>query len=147
MVSDSIDLSQNCSLIEFFNYLESVALELPASEEVEEFDTRLDESRVLGAAHAQIEQFKDCLPEDIGKKKSAAARKRKVVADDSGINWEELYRSDALEDCTLPDLKKYLRAVGEKLSGKKADIISRVTEHIKVKLEKKQNGDIVKMET
>jgi hypothetical protein len=139
----------NAALVEFFNYLESVALELPASEEEEEFDTRLDDETVLEAARDQIRRFQQCLPEDVDKPKTATARKRKLVADDSGLDWEHFYRTDALEDCKVPDLKKYLRSAGEPLSGNKAAIVLRVTQHLRLQLqlEKKQEQVTVKMET
>jgi hypothetical protein len=138
---------ENAPLTEFFNYLESVALEMPVSGEEEEFDTRLDDEMVLEAARQQIDTFQRCLPEDVEKQKSSGARKRKLVADDSGLDWEELYRTDALEDCKVPELKKYLRSVGEPVSGNKASLVLRITQHLQQTLERKTEGVAVKMET
>jgi hypothetical protein len=41
--------------LQFFNYLESVALEVPLGEEEEDFDTRIDDEIILDAARDQIE--------------------------------------------------------------------------------------------
>jgi ATP-dependent DNA helicase 2 subunit 1 len=141
---DGMELGENfdnAALEEFFNYLESVALELLVSEEEEEYDTRLDDETVLEAARDQIERFQRCLPDDVEKTK--ATRKRKLALDDSGLDWEDLYRSDALEDCKIPHLKSYLRSVGEPLSGNKATLVLRVTRHLRQQIENKA----VKMET
>jgi hypothetical protein len=83
----------------------------------------------------------------VEKQKSSGARKRKLVADDSGLDWEELYRTDALEDCKVPELKKYLRSVGEPVSGNKASLVLRITQHLQQTLERKTEGVAVKMET
>jgi hypothetical protein len=79
------------------------------------------------------------LPEDVEISKTAGARKRKLVADDSGLDWEDLYRTDALADCKVPDLKKFLRSVGEPLSGNKGALALRVTHYLREQLEKQRN--------
>jgi len=135
---------ENAALVEFFNYLESVALELPVSSETEEFDTRLDDETVLQAAKAQIDAFQALLPEEL-KPQKQGQRKRKQAAkaeDDSGVDWEGLYRSDSLNDCKVPELKTYLRSVGEPVSGNKAALVVRVNKHLR----KKFDGS-VKVET
>jgi hypothetical protein len=134
---------ENAALTEFFNYLESVALEVPLGEEEEDFDTRIDDATILDAARDQIEAVVKLLPEDVEvSKTTAGARKRKLVADDSGVDWEDLYRTDALADCKVPDLKKYLRSVGEPLSGNKGAIVLRVAHHLREQLEKQRNVKI-----
>jgi len=135
----------NAALLEFFNYLESVALELPVSGEEEEYDTRLDDDVVLDAARKQIERFRECLPEDVEEPKAKTTRKRKFVQDDSGLNWGDLYRSDSIANCKVADLKKYLRSVGESVSGNKTIIVSRAIEHLKMNVGK-QTEVGVKME-
>lgn len=133
---------ENAALAEFFNYLESVALEVPLGEEEEDFDTRIDDDTILDAAQDQIEAVVKLLPEDVEISKTSGARKRKLVADDSGFDWEDLYRTDALADCKVPDLKKYLRSVGEPLSGNKGALILRVTHHLREQLEKQRDGKV-----
>jgi hypothetical protein len=130
---------ENAALTEFFNYLESVALEVPLGEEEEDFDTRIDDQTILDAALDQIKAVVKLLPEDVEISKATGARKRKLLPDDSGLEWEDLYRTDALADCKVPDLKKYLRSVGEPLSGNKGAVVLRVTHHLREQLEKQRN--------
>jgi hypothetical protein len=68
-----------------------------------------------------------------------------VKDDDSGLNWEEMYQNDELDTCRVPDLKKYLRSVGQPLSGNKKDLLLRVKEHIQQQLTAKKAA-AVKME-
>lgn len=124
---------ENAALQRFFDYIEAIAMEDPFFEARTDFDTEVPDDAVLKAAGKQIEQFKVLLPDDVEKLK-ATGRKRKVMKDDSGINWIELYHEGELDSCKLPELKKYLRSVGEPLSGKKSDLILRVQTHIQVSL-------------
>ncbi|CAJ1954274.1 unnamed protein product [Cylindrotheca closterium] len=131
-VDEDIQLGEdleNAALQKFFDYIEAIAMEDPFFEARTEFDTEVPDEDVLKAAGTQIERFKILLPDDAEKPK-VAGRKRKMVEDDSGINWVELYEEGALDSCKLPELKKYLRSIGEKLSGKKSDLVLRVQEHI-----------------
>jgi hypothetical protein len=122
---------ENAALTEFFYCLESVALEVPLGEEEEDFDTRIGDATILDAARDQIEAVVKLLPEDVEISKTAGARKRKLVADDSGVDWEDLCRTDALADCKVPDLKKHLRSVGEPLSGNKGALVLRLAHHLR----------------
>lgn len=124
----------NVALEKFFNYIEAIATEDPFFEETGDQDTELDDNIVLEAARAQIESFKRLLPEDVEKTKAAGGRKRKLEHDDSGLNWQELYGNDELDSCRVPELKMYLRSVGEPLSGNKGDLLLRVKVHIEQNL-------------
>lgn len=96
-------------------------------EEIED-ETAVDEKAVEEAVGPEIAAFKNALPEDEEVEKS---RKRKVIAeDDSGIDWVDLYKTGSLSDCTIDKLKTYLRSVGERLSGRKEELVLRVTQHI-----------------
>jgi ATP-dependent DNA helicase 2 subunit 1 len=121
-----LDYLKNDSLAHFWNYIESIALEttLPAPEE----SLNVSDEEVREAAGKEIDAFYASLPDDIEKPK--AVKKRKLVQDDSGCEWLDLYQTDSLSDCNIDDLKKYLRSVGEKLVGKKADLIDRVAQSI-----------------
>jgi ATP-dependent DNA helicase 2 subunit 1 len=135
-VDDDIQLGEdleNAALQRFFDYIEAIAMEDPFFEARTDFDTEVPDEDVLKAAGKQIDQFKVLLPDDVDKPK-AAGRKRKIVEDDSGINWVELYQEGELDSCKLPELKKYLRSIGEQLSGKKSDLVVRVQEHIQKSL-------------
>jgi len=120
----------NYSLAKFASFLEAVALDIP--EEKIENETAIDETTVENAVGSEIAAFQNALPEDVKVEKS---RKRKVISDDSThIDWVELYKADSLSDCTIDTLKIYLRSVGEKLSGRKSELILRVTQHIENEL-------------
>jgi len=136
----------NAALDDFFNYLEAVALELPAASEPAEYDTRPDDDVILGVVRDQMEAFLQRLPEDVVAKPKRAVRKRKVVADDTGIDWEELYRSDNLSSCKVDQLKSFLRSRGESATGKKAVLVQAVEECLRTDLEKRTGKGKVKME-
>lgn len=141
---DHVELGEymeNAGLQKFFDYIEAIAMEDPFFEPRTDFDTEIPDEAVLKAAGDQIEKFKALLPEDVEKPK-AAGRKRKVVEDDSGIDWIAFYQDDKLESCKTDQLKKYLRSVGELLSGKKNDLVLRVQQHI----QKSQKTSKVKLE-
>lgn len=127
---------ENAALTEFFNYLEAVALEIPVSDEVEEYDTRPDDGMILEAAGHHIDQFRLHLPEAITLPKSTSSRKRtkEMFPDDSGLDWKDLYLSGELASVKVPQLKSYLRSVGAPLSGSKAVLVERVSSHIKQSL-------------
>jgi ATP-dependent DNA helicase 2 subunit 1 len=136
----------NAALDDFFNYLEAVALELPAPSEEAEYDTRPDDDTILGVVRDQIEAFRQHLPEDAVAKPKKAARKRKIVPDDTGLDWEELYRSDALDSCKVDQLKSFLRSKGGSTTGKKAVLVQAVAGCLRADLEKRTGQGKVKME-
>jgi hypothetical protein len=102
----------NATLIEFYAYLKSIALGLPREEF--EFDTRIDETKLLQKAKNEIGAFLDCLPSDVHKAKVQFSRKRTLdlTPDDSGIDWKELYENDEVASCKIDQLKKRLRSLG-----------------------------------
>lgn len=146
---DEMELGEdfdNAALEKFLNYVEAIATEDPFFEEKGDYDTELDDTTVLEAAQAQIENFKKLLPQDVEKTKASSGRKRKLVKDDdSGLNWEEMYQNDELDTCRVPELKKYLRSVRQPLSGNKKELLLRVKEHIQQQLTAKKAA-AVKME-
>lgn len=98
---------------------------------------QISDDDVLATAGKQIDVFAASLPEDIVVKKEGKKRKREP--DTSGCDWVSLYKSSELDDCTVAELKSYLKSSGEKLSGKKADLINRVSESIAARME---NGEL-----
>ena len=135
---------KNAALEDFFTYLEAVALELPSSTENNEYDTRPKDETILEVARSQIESFQKHLPEDAVA--PPKVRKRKMVPDDTGLNWEELYRNDTLDSCKVDQLKSFLRSKGESTSGRKAILLEAVTNYLKSEQAKKavKGGDTVK---
>ena len=49
----------------------------------------------------------------------------------SGYNWVELVRSGEISRLNIPTLKLYLRAQDLSLSGRKADLVSRVEDDVR----------------
>lgn len=128
---------ENAALTEFYSYLKSVAFD--TAKEENNYDTILDKDAILKIAGKEIESFSSSLPIDIERPKYSSSRKRvrKTVPDDSGIDWIERYRMDELGSCKVDQLKKYLRSVGLLTSGRKDDLVERVTKS----LEDKNEGD------
>ena len=81
-------------------------------------------------AKEEIKSFDGLLPEDIKAEKPKTERKRKIVADESGIDWNDLLLNDGIAECKIDELKSYLRSVGEKVGGKKIELVERVTSHL-----------------
>ena len=128
---------ENAALTEFYSYLKSVAFS--STKEENNYDTIVNKDAVLKIAGEEIAAFRSCLPIDVERPKVSASRKRirKTVPDDSGIDWIELYRIDEIGMCKVDQLKKYLRSVGLPTSGRKDDLVGRVTKS----LEEKCTGD------
>lgn len=131
---------ENAAIEKFWSYIEAVALEttIPAKEQHE---TELNEQEVLNVAGAQIEAFRDSLPDDVKveKKSMGQPRKRKtaeLVADESGLDWVQLYSTDSIPDCKVDDLKSYLKSVGARLGGRKDDLVIRVSQSISDKVQR-----------
>ena len=119
-----LDYFKNDSLEHFYTYMESIALEttLPTPEQSLNQITDEDMRKQAGD---QIDAFIASLPEDIVVEKESKKRKREP--DESGCDWLDLYKTDALNECTILMLKQYLKSVGEKSAGKKAELIERVS--------------------
>lgn len=137
---------ENASIAKFWRYVEAVALEttLPSKEQHE---TELNELEVVNAAGDQIAAFRDSLPPDvkIERKPKERLSKRKaieVVDDESGLDWVALYSSDSISGCKVDDLKSYLRSVGARTGGRKADLAIRVSQSIYDRL---QRGDLLQV--
>jgi len=120
----------NAALAEFYSYLQSVAFDMPR--ETNSYDTRVSVEKIMRTAESEIDAFNAYLPVDVEEPKGTTSKKRArdLVPDDSGIAWEELYKRDEIEACTIHQLKKYLRSVGLHLSGRKSDLIERVIESL-----------------
>lgn len=120
----ALDYFKNDSLLHFYTYMESIALETTLPSPEQSLNQITDED-IRATAGKQIDAFTESLPEDIVVVKEPKKRKREP--DDSGIDWVGVYRANELGDCTMPQLKSYLKSVGEKVGGKKADLVERVS--------------------
>jgi len=133
---------ENAALTEFYSYLKSVAFD--TAKEENHYDTILDEEdiEIISTKFGkEIEAFSSSLPMDIKRPKTSNARKRvkKIVPDDSGIDWIEMYRTDEIGVFKVDQLKKYLRSVGLPISGRKDDLIERVTESLAEKCKQEKS--------
>jgi Ku70/Ku80 beta-barrel domain len=117
----------NAALLQFWDYVEQIALGETTEQQKRYYDTILDRKEIRRIVGTQIEQINQLLPEDVKLAKTSATgggRKRKIEPDDSGIDWQSLYAENRLSDCKVPDLKKKLRSLGEAVSGIKAEVRS-----------------------
>mmetsp|Transcript_21189 Transcript_21189/g.27294 ORF Transcript_21189/g.27294 Transcript_21189/m.27294 type:complete len:811 (-) Transcript_21189:225-2657(-) len=119
----------NPFLKKFWNYLESIALGLRYDEPIDELQQAEDD--VKDAVIHQIETLSQSLPDDDDNENRPRAMKRKhITVDNSALDWQMLYEDNMIAECTLKQLQSYLRSVGEKVSGKKHELVDRVTENI-----------------
>ena len=118
-----------------------------------------DDEGMLDAAKTEIEEFLELMTElgefdpssnnkpkaTRGKRKAAdsnqgGAKKRKAAkrkASDTAsnaadLNWKTLAENDELKSMKVKELKVYLSENGLKMSGKKADLIKRIEDHLGV---------------
>eukprot|EP00484_Ammonia_sp_Unknown_P026483 CAMPEP_0197030270 /NCGR_PEP_ID=MMETSP1384-20130603/9537_1 /TAXON_ID=29189 /ORGANISM="Ammonia sp." /LENGTH=685 /DNA_ID=CAMNT_0042459585 /DNA_START=33 /DNA_END=2090 /DNA_ORIENTATION=- len=66
------------------------------------------------------------------KKRKAAKRKATDSTSSDTFDWKKLAENDELKSLKVKDLKIYLNENGLKLSGKKADLIERIKDHLGV---------------
>lgn len=123
---------ENAAIEKFWRYIEAVALETttPAKEQHE---TELNDKEILNVAGAQIDSFRDSLPPDVEIEKPKGKRK---AAGESDVDWFQLYSTDSISLCKVDDLKLYLKSTGAPTTGRKADLVIRVTQSISDKLRK-----------
>merc|ERR1719491_96877 len=111
--------------------MESVSLGMPLREdELEDNDIELHVKGILASAGDQIKALQLSLPEDRVALKQRKRKAKVEVPDVTGIDWLHCYERDGLSDCKVDELKAYLRSVGEKVGGRKHEIIYRVKQHI-----------------
>ena len=131
---DFLHAFENPALAKFWNYIDSIALDVPYQQYCEEDDvTRMKVDDIIEAAGTYIDEFKALLPEDEVAVKPMK-RKADLPPDDTGIDWFEEYKNDNLESFKINELKSYLRSFGGKISGRKADLIGRVKDNLKERL-------------
>ena len=122
---------ENPALKAFWNYMESVALGTPLVEDdLDEDDTNLDAQVVLSVCGKEIDSFKNILPDDEVVEKEKKRRVASLKADQTGIDWFHEYKENTFETLSVEELKAYCRSQGEKVGGRKADLIARVRNHL-----------------
>jgi hypothetical protein len=140
----------NPALNMFWDYMESVALGLPLPAVVDE--TLMDKAAILDAAKGEIEAFEATFPTEeeclarFKSSKAAATVKKMNVSEFDPLQpeiMEDMARNGTLnKKCTVQALKGFLKYVGLRVTGKKEDLVQRVTDHVSSLMESsKNNGD------
>lgn len=111
-------LPENPYLKHFFGYLESVSLGKKLGEVVDK--TRMNVPVMKETAGQEIKLFVGSLPDDEVLVK--ADRKRKT-APKSSI---DMFKNDEIADLKNDELKVFLKSQGERLTGRKHDLVDRV---------------------
>jgi non-homologous end joining protein Ku len=126
-------LPENPWLKHFFGYLESISLGREL-DEVQD-DTKMDVEGILAVARKEIEEFSISLPIDPEPVKKERKRKADAVSkpskadapmEDIDDEWIEMYKNDEVSSKTAPELKAFLKSRGERVGGKKGELVDRV---------------------
>jgi len=98
-----------------------------------EEDGTLPDHSLISSAEPAIKAFASVTTvEDAGPSSGAkAGAKRKAPERPAHeVNWQQLAAEGNLDALTIPDLKSYCDAHKLKKSGKKSDLVQRITEHL-----------------
>ncbi|KAL3803547.1 hypothetical protein HJC23_014095, partial [Cyclotella cryptica] len=143
-------LPENPYLGYFFNFLESVTLGGKLIKPDDE--ARMNEAMMLESARKEMEDFALSLPAD---EVARGDRKRKQPLTSKSLKkfnvnvpsvpfeetiprkWIEMYRNDEIADCNANELKEFLRSIGERVGGKKSDLVDRIHRAILKQLTRK----------
>ena len=124
-------LPANPFLQHFFGYLESVSLSKPLLKPEDE--AKQDVQMMLDNASEEIEDFKTSLPPDdlpiqkAGvKRKAPAASKPKFEKEPISEEWIDMYKNNEIADLKNDKLKEFLKGQGERMGGKKSDLVDRI---------------------
>ncbi|KAL9188308.1 hypothetical protein ACHAXT_006686 [Thalassiosira profunda] len=137
-------LPANPWLKHFFGYLESVSLGRPLGE-VED-DAKMDAEMMRKTAGEEISSFSMSLPEDdvpVKKERkrkapgAAAAAKPEFTKEAISERWQNRFKFDEIGDCTATELKEFLKGQGERVGGKKGDLVDRATRVIQAEIFRK----------
>ncbi len=123
-------LPENPYLKHFFGYLESVSLGKPLGP-VED-DAKMDAKQMIESAGEEIEALSDSLPNDEQpltterKRKAPPSLKQEFKKEPISQEWIDMHENDELANLKSDELKAFLKTQGERLSGKKGDLVDRV---------------------
>eukprot|EP01083_Nonionella_stella_P005630 16290_1 len=89
---------------------------------------------MLDSAGEQIQTFAASLPEDEQTSKkgtkrkasSSAASKPEPIKEKISDEWIEMYKNNEIADLKNDKLKAFLKSQGERLGGKKSDLVDRI---------------------
>ncbi|KAL7561765.1 hypothetical protein ACA910_013305 [Epithemia clementina (nom. ined.)] len=133
---------QNAHLVQYWEYVEKLAHQESLDKKQEDEEKRdyegtvVDNEEILRIAKAEIEKLENLLPAEhppaTSRKGSTSQKKRKkdLPDDDSGLDWMDLFRSKEIDTASVAQLKSKLKSLGERVAGKKADLVERVANHL-----------------
>lgn len=119
---------ENADLSRFWDYVEHVALGLPLPAKQDGYEIIPDEAALSKRVGNEVERVVSLLPDDIIPEK--VSNKRKLTPDDSGVDWETVYHQGEVAKCRVDELKKKLKSVGEKVGGKKQELVDRILPYL-----------------
>ena len=124
-------LPENLYLKHFFGCLESVSLGKKLGEVVDE--TRMNVPVMKETAGQEIKLFAGSLPDDevlvkADRKWKTAPKSLKLVPvrEAIGQEWIDMFKNDEIADLKNDELKVFLKSQGERLTGRKHDLVDRV---------------------
>jgi Ku70/Ku80 beta-barrel domain len=125
-------LLENPAMLDFYDYLSCIAFGLPRSKIENHLlrPTDEDKKKLKFKVKAEVDDFLAKLPVNAEKPKGSRKRMKDLVPDSSGLDWDDLLQTGEISTCKIDQLKSYLRSVGETLSGRKDELVSRVTSHL-----------------
>ena len=130
---------ENPALKIFWNYVESVALGTPLPNTTKNYDdTTWDIESIMSSCAQHIDTFRNLLPHDTSME---VVKKRKTGLSETevgDINWIQEFNQNTLEYLPIDKLKMYLRSQGERITGRKADLVARIKMHISSALQHKE---------
>lgn len=115
---------ENADLTMFWDYVEHVALGLPIPAKRDDYEIIPDEASISKLVEKEVEQVVSLLPEDL--KAEKISKKRTIIQDDSGFDWETIYLRGDLAKCRNEDLQNKLKSLGAKSGGRKAELVARL---------------------
>ena len=87
---------------------------------------------MIESAEEEIEAFSNSLPDDEQpltterKRKAPPSLKQELKKEPISQEWIDMYENDELASMKSDELKAFLKTQGERLAGKKADLVDRV---------------------
>ena len=129
---------QNAHLVQYWEYVDKLAhqesLDKQQEEEKRDYEgTIIDADEILQFAKTEIEALENLLPDEeqhASTKKASTKRKKALPEDESGLDWIALFRNKEVDSANVNQLKSKLKSLGERVAGRKADLVERLTRHL-----------------
>ncbi|GMH40380.1 hypothetical protein BSKO_08284 [Bryopsis sp. KO-2023] len=118
-----------------YQVMEAVALQEPIPSLSEFVDETKPDIDGMKQHQPLVQEFKDAVFIHSTAKKASGSSKRKATGDGvatavESVDWKDLADKGKLAKLTVAELKKYLEFHKLRLSGKKADLVARIEDHL-----------------